>query len=126
METTSALTRAEPATGRSWRAPLEEILREITLARGLTRADVVCASKTRAFVLARWEFCYRAAVETDHSFYKIARKLARDHTTVIYAIEAHCLRHDLPLPRGMKFARYGRQSIPPSARAAARGGGMRT
>jgi hypothetical protein len=109
METTSALAPGEWSAVRHWRAPLEQILREVTLAHGLTRADLVCAARTRAFVLARWEFCYRAAAETDHSFYKIARKLARDHTTVIYAIEAHCLRHDLPLPRGMRFARYGRQ-----------------
>jgi hypothetical protein len=109
MDTTSAAAPGEWPEATPWRPPLEHILREVALAHGLARAAMVSASRRLALVRARWEFCYRAAAETDQSFYRIGRKIDRDHTTAIYAMEAHCVRHGLPLPRGMKFTRYRRQ-----------------
>lgn len=92
---------ARRAEGRS---TLADIIFFISTETGIPRRDLLGQSRLRPIVEARQLLMYRAATETDKSYPIIGKAIARDHTTVMYGIQAHCRRNNLPLPRGMKFS----------------------
>lgn len=71
---------AIPPCPDSLRKLLFEICRELELHPN----DVVGESRAPLYVKAREEFIWRARLETDASFSRIAKVLNRDHSTVIY------------------------------------------
>lgn len=92
-----------PTTDGAGLISLDELMRQICAKHELTRLEVVSQSRNARLVMARHEFCYRAATETINSYPKIGKFLAnRDHTTVMNSIGAWCRKNDLPRPRGLE------------------------
>lgn len=59
------------------------------------------ASRARADIVAqaRAEFYYMLRLHTRMSYSAIAKRVGRDHTTVIHSVKAHCLRNGLDYPQ---------------------------
>jgi chromosomal replication initiator protein len=80
-----------------------DIIRTVAEAHAISVNDLVCASHSRALVLARHEAAYEIARITRLSLVQIGKALGgRDHTTVLHAIRMHAQRSGLPLLRGLK------------------------
>jgi hypothetical protein len=83
---------------------LETILHEVALKHGVDSGVITSrAGRDRMAVDARFEYFYRARVETGFSTMSIARLTGHDHTSVIHGARQHAARHRLPLPT----RRYG-------------------
>jgi len=70
-------------------------------------------SRHKLHIKARWDALYRIkAAKPAASYPLIARWFKRDHTAVLYAVEAHALRNGLPSliksQNGKATARYAR------------------
>lgn len=86
----------------SLRQILEEVCRKHRLKLNEMR------SKSRAAVLcdARFEYCYRAVIETSKSYVQIGEACGKDHTTIMNGVRVYCERNHLPLPRGLSPLRH--------------------
>lgn len=94
-----------PTPGRDGRISLDEIMKQVSVKHGFTRAEILSQCRNAKVCFARHEFCYRAAVETLNSYPKIGQFLAgRDHSSIINSIRFWCQRHNLPRPRGITEA----------------------
>jgi Bacterial dnaA protein helix-turn-helix len=76
------------------------IFLEVCARHRLRPIAIRAPDRSTHIVMARNEFFYRAAAETDHSIAYIGRFLGRNHTTVIHSSTHHAFDNDLPLPRG--------------------------
>ena len=88
-----------------WSNPqkLKRIRREVARQHNLTEEDISGPSRKPELCAARYEYCYRAVVETTASLPVIGRFIKRDHTTIISAVGSYCVKHNLPFPRGASW-----------------------
>jgi hypothetical protein len=95
----------------SGHSTLADLIYFVSTETGISRTDLLGPSRLRHIIEARQMLMYRAAVETDKSYPIIGKAISRDHSTVIYGIQAHCRRNKLPLPRGMKFSAKAKRIV---------------
>jgi len=86
--------------GLSTNQKLSRILFQAASAHGLSTTDLISKGRNAKLCAARFEYCYRAAMETTASLPRIGRLIQRDHTTILSAIGRYCDRKGLPYPRG--------------------------
>lgn len=79
---------------------VRDVLKEVCLREGISRAEMLSYRRARPFIRARQEVYYRAAMETSASYAEIGRIMCRDHTTVMFGIGQHARRHNLKIPQG--------------------------
>lgn len=85
--------------GHSVYQPLgQSILAEVARTRCVSVAAIREYSRARKIIPIRQEAAYRLYTETALSLPQIGGILGRDHTTVIYSIEKHAKRNNLPYP----------------------------
>lgn len=87
--------RPEPTVVKTMR----QIMAEVSAKHSIGVRDIKGRSRNVPIVHARQEYMYRAAVETDASYPRIAKLIDRDHTTVIAGVRAHADRNGLPRPQ---------------------------
>jgi hypothetical protein len=86
---------------------LHRIIREVSEKHNLTLAEVCSRRRAKAFRWARYEYFYRAVIETEKSYVYIARVLGRHHKSLYDGIRAYCYHNKVPLPRGIKWDNRG-------------------
>jgi PHD/YefM family antitoxin component YafN of YafNO toxin-antitoxin module len=88
---------------------LKKILAEVAQSHGVSINDLLAHRRFHDLVVARQEFCYRAYSETTWSLPRIGGFMGRDHTTILWAIAAHCERKGVPNPRASSLSRLASQ-----------------
>jgi chromosomal replication initiator protein len=66
---------------------IDKIINATTEVTGVTRLQMLSKRREKEYVQARWIAMYVAREMTTMSLPEIGRKMQRDHTTVLYAIE---------------------------------------
>lgn len=89
------------------------IIRSIAEKHGISPEQIKGVARTHKVCLIRHEAAYEIAEKTQLSLAQIGKAIGgREHTSVAYMINQHCLRHGLDVPRGMLFrARKARKPI---------------
>lgn len=85
---------------------LRDILVEVAVKHLVTVDALKGPTRTKLLYVPRAEFCYRAAAETNASYPMMGRILGgRDHTSIMHAVDRHCVINNLPHPRGKQVIR---------------------
>ncbi len=80
-------------------SPSTRIIAEVAQKHNVKASDILGKSRSRLFVSARHECCYRLVMEEDFSLPKAGHRLGGiDHTTVLHGIRRHLQRHPELLP----------------------------
>lgn len=74
------------------------ILIEVADKHGLPYDFVYTRSRIDCIAHARSEFYYLLRMRTKMSYTAIARRVGRDHTTILHGVAQHCLRNGLEYP----------------------------
>jgi len=83
---------------------VNDVILSVAVETCVKRESIVAKSRNQRLCRIRQSIMYLAAMLTDKSYPVIGKALHRDHSTVIYGIQAHCLRNELELPRGLRFS----------------------
>lgn len=100
-------------------ATRQEVLFAVAVAHGLTPRTMMVSNRRHALAHLRQRVMYLMARLTDASTPAIGNVFGVAHTTVLYGIAAHCLRHGLPHPRGQSLERAFRAHFPLRQRGSA-------
>lgn len=84
---------------------LWQIAREVADKHELTIEAMRSRRRMGPISAARFEYFYRAAVETDKTWAQIGRVMLVDHTSVGYGAQRYAHKNGLPLPRGSTWCR---------------------
>jgi chromosomal replication initiation ATPase DnaA len=83
-------------------SPILQLALDIAHKNDLLLGELTGRGHLKAVSAARQAAMYELALTTTYSYSAIARRLNRNHATIIKGIAQHCKRHGLPLPRPVR------------------------
>lgn len=90
----------EPKPLTTWQF-MQMVLKEVAEKHGIEPHLITSGRRLRPIIIARFEVCYRAVLETNWSLPRIGQFMNKDHTTVMYGARQHCKINSIPYPRGI-------------------------
>jgi len=98
---------------RGFKKSLDHILHEVCLKHGVDRLEIANRNmRDHKVIDARFEYFYRARMETDLSYERIGKLTGHDHTSVLHGARQFAVRNNKGLPQ---------QSTPTSSALAGEG-----